>query len=308
MVLTANFLLPRLIPGDPIDALLDPENPDFVSDEEVRAELEAYYGLDDPMLVQYGRYLSGLVQGDFGQSIKFRRPVSEMLISHLPWTLLLMIPSLLLATATSLALGTIAAWRRGKPLDKALTAIVVAIWTMPVFFTGLLLKLGFAVHWQIFPLDGATTRFATFSSWFDQARDIGFHLVLPATTMTLSLIGGQFLLMRNSVVGSLGSEHITVARAKGLSERRIRWQHGARPAMLPSLTLFATQIGFALTGTLLIEELFAYPGMGRLLFDAVETRDYPVIQGAFVVVSLAMLIANMMADLLYVRIDPRVSQ
>lgn len=306
VVLTLNFLIPRVMPGDPLLALIDPGSPTFVYDEEARQKIAAYYGLDRPLWRQYVSYLGNLAQGELGTSIFLKEPVRRLIASHLPWTLLLTVPSLLLASAASLLLGTHAGWVRGSWLDRGLLVTFLFLWNMPVFFLGLLLLLLFGVHWELLPIAGAVTRFRNYGSVWEQAGDILRHLILPLSAMTLTMIGGRFLLMRNTMVGVLGQEFMVVARAKGLPERLIKYRHGMRNAILPFFTLFSTQLGLAVTGSIFIETLFAYPGMGRLMFEAVGARDYPVLEGTFLVISLAVLTANLAADLLYARLDPRV--
>lgn len=306
VVLTLNFLIPRLMPGDPITALLDPNSADFIYDEATRQQIAAYYGLDRPLGEQYVTYLKNLLRGNLGTSIFLKKSVAGLIKTHLPWTLLLTVPSLLFASIIALALGTHTGWVRGSWQDRSLLVVFLGLWNMPVFFLGLILLLLFGVHWQIFPISGAVTRFKDYGSWLEWAADVAYHLVLPMTALTLSLIGGRFLLMRNTMISVLGQEYMVVARAKGLPERTIKYRHGMRNAMLPFFTLFSVQMGLAVTGSIFIETLFAYPGMGRMMFDAVGTRDYPVLEGTFLVISLSVLLANLAADLLYPRLDPRV--
>lgn len=306
VVLTLNFLIPRLMPGDPLLALVDPNSANFLYDEIARQELAAYYGLDRPLIEQYFNYLTQLAQGNLGRSIVLNEPVADLIAAHLPWTLLLTIPSLLLASIIALAMGTHTGWVRGSWQDRTLLAIFLGLWNMPVFFLGLILLLLFGVQWEIFPISGALTRFKDYGSWLAWAADVAYHLVLPMTALTVSLIGGRFLLMRNTMISVLGQEYMVVARAKGLPERTIKYRHGMRNAMLPFFTLFSVQMGLAVTGSIFIETLFAYPGMGQMMFDAVGSRDYPVLEGAFLIISLSVLLANLVADLLYPRLDPRV--
>jgi peptide/nickel transport system permease protein len=306
VVLTLNFLIPRLLPGDPLLALLDPDSPNFVYAEEQREQIAAYYGLDKPLSVQYFSYLGKLAQGDMGNSIFLQVPVVELIGTHLPWTLLLMIPSLLLASLISLLLGTHAGWIRGTWLDRGMMVTFLSLWNMPSFFLGLLLLLLFGVYWEVLPIGGALTRFQDYDSLWARWLDIGEHLLLPMTALTLSMIGGRFLLMRNTMISVLGQEYLVVARAKGLPEHVIKYRHGMRNAVLPFFTLFSAQMGLAVTGSIFIETLFSYPGMGLMMFEAVGTRDYPLLEGAFLIISISVLLANLAADLLYVRLDPRV--
>ncbi len=308
VVLTINFLLPRLLPGDPLAALLDPTNSDYVFDTEVRAALEAYYGLDRPLPEQYGRYLLGMVTGDLGRSIRFNRPVGELVRTRLPWTLLLTGTALTLASFFSLLGGTEAAWRRGTWHDRALVILGVVTGNVPVYFVGMMLLILFGAELGWLPLAGGRTPFAHYATPLAALTDIGRHLVLPALTLTLALLGGKFLLVRNNVVSVLGEDFMLVLRAKGLREGRLKWSHALRNALLPFVAHLVAHASIAITGAVFIETLFNYPGMGRLIFEAVGARDYPVIQGAFLVVSTVVLTANLLADVLNQRLDPRLRE
>jgi len=307
-VLTLNFLLPRLLPGDPLAALLDPGSSAYVFNSETQASLAEYYGLDRPLAQQYAGYLVGALQGDLGQSIRLNRPVGDLLGAHLPWTLLLTLTALSAASLLGVLGGAEAAWRRGSAADKALVAVSVIASNAPVFFTGMILLIIFGARLDWLPLAGGRTAFARYDAPWDAARDYAAHLLLPATTLTLALVGSQFLLVRNSMVGVLGEDYMLVARAKGLSAGRLKRHHALRNAFVPFVHHLAAHAGFALTGALFIETLFNYPGMGRLVFESVVARDYPVIQGVFVVVSALVLSANLLADWLSYRLDPRLRE
>lgn len=307
-VLTLNFFLPRLLPGDPLAALLDPENSEYVFDAEVRAALEAYYGLDRPLLQQYAAYLKGAVTGDLGRSIRLNRPVGELIGSHLPWTLLLTGTALGLASLIGVLGGAEAAWRRGSLADRLLTAASVVASNIPVYFVGMMLLILLGAELQWLPLAGGRTPFARYDSPLAAAADIGKHLILPALTLTLALLGSKFLLVRNNMVGVLGEDFMLVARAKGLSPLRLKWGHALRNALLPFVAHLAAHAGMAITGAVFIETLFNYPGMGRLIFEAVGARDYPVLQGIFLIVATAVLSANLLADWLNARLDPRLEE
>jgi len=308
VVLTLNFFLPRLLPGDPLSALLDPESSDYVFDAEVRAALEAYYGLDRPLLAQYAVYLRGAVTGNLGRSIRLNQPVGELLAVHLPWTLLLTGTALGLASLLSLLGGAEAAWKRGSAVDRLLTAASVVAGNAPVYFVGMMLLILFGAELGWLPLAGGRTPFAHYDGPLAAAVDVGKHLVLPALTLTLALLGSKFLLVRNNVVGILGEDFMLVARAKGLGPARLKWSHALRNALLPFVAHLAAHAGLAITGAVFIETLFQYPGMGRLIFEAVGARDYPVIQGVFLVVAVVVLTANLLADWLNARLDPRLAE
>jgi len=308
VVLTLNFLLPRLLPGDPLAALLDPESSDYVFNAEVRSALEAYYGLDQPLPVQYATYLAGVVTGDLGRSIRLNRPVGELLAGHLPWTLLLTGTALGTASLLSLLVGAEAAWKHGTVTDRVLTTASIIAGNAPVYFVGMMLLILFGAQLGWLPLAGGRTPFARYDDACAAIMDVGKHLILPAVTLTLSLLGAKFLLVRNQMVGILSEDFMLVARAKGLKPARLKWNHALRNALLPFVAHLAAHAGLAITGAVFIETLFQYPGMGRLIFEAVGARDYPVIQGVFVVVALVVLTANLLADLLNSRLDPRLAE
>lgn len=308
IVLTLNFLLPRLLPGDPLAALLDSESSDYVYDVQVRAELEAYYGLDRPLAEQYVRYLTGIVTGDLGQSILLNQPVGELIRGCLPWTLLLTGTALVLASLIGLAGGGEAAWRRGSPVDRFLTTTGIAISNTPVYFLGMVLLIAFAAELDWLPLAGGRTPFATCATPLAAVKDIGQHLLLPLATLTAVLLGANYLVVRNHMVSILNEDFMLVVRSKGLSTGRLKWAHALRNALLPFVAHLAAHAGMAITGAVFIETLFDYPGMGRLIFDAVGARDYPVIQGIFLVVAFVVLTANLLADWLNARLDPRVRE
>jgi len=307
VVLTLNFFLPRLLPGDPLAALLDPASSGYVFDDEVRAALEAYYGLDRPLPAQYAAYLKGALTGDLGRSIRLNQPVVGLLVAHLPWTLLLTGTALSLASLLGLLGGAEAAWRRGSTADHLLTAASVVAGNAPVYFVGTMLLIVFGAQLGWLPLAGGRTPFAHYDGPWAALADVGRHLILPALTLTLSLLGVQFLLVRNNVVGILGEDFMLVARAKGLRPARLKWGHAVRNALLPFVAHLAAHAGLAITGAVFIETLFQYPGMGRLIFESVGARDYPVIQGVFLVVALVVLTANLLADALNSHLDPRLA-
>jgi peptide/nickel transport system permease protein len=305
-VVVVVFALPRAMPGDPLAAALEPGNPNL-ADPAVRAALESYYGLDRSLLDQFGHFLANLVRGDLGVSIAQRVPVTSLIRSHLPWTLLLVGTALVISAGLSYSAGVGAGWRRGSARDKVLVVAGTTARAVPSYALASVLVVTFAVVWPLFPLGGATTPFANYSSPLDRLADIASHLALPLSALTASLFGRQLLLVRNTVVGTLGEDYMVLARAKGLPERLLRFRHAGRNALLPFLTLVGLQAGIAVGGAIFIESVFAYPGMGTLVLRAIEARDYPVLEGTFLVLALVVLTANVIVDLLYARLDPRAS-
>lgn len=305
-ILTFNFAIPRLLPGDPLAYLNDPESAFFLPDEGLRARLRAYYGLDRPLPEQYLHYLRNILTGNFGWSVRFKVPVADLIAARLPWTLLLAGPSLILATVLTVAAGAEAAWRRGTWVDHLLVVGFTLVRTMPAFLLGVLAVLVFAVQLRLFPLAGAMTPFRSWASPFEQGLDILHHWVLPAGVLTVESVGGRFLLMRNSMLTVLAEPYIQAARAKGLSGFRVRYGHAVPNAILPLFTTFSAQLGMTVAGAVFVETIFAYPGMGRLLFEAVAARDYPVLEAGFFILSVGVLLGNLLADLAYSRLDPGV--
>lgn len=308
LLVLLNFFLPRALPGQPLAALSDPRSATYVGDDQRRAALEAYYGLDRPLPHQFGSYLGGLLRGDLGTSIRSNVPVSTLLAERLPWTLLLGAAALLLATATGLLAGIHSGWRRGRAADRGLFSLFISLQNVPVFFVGSVGAYVFAVQLGWFPLSGARTPFSESWGLVNQALDIAHHLVLPATLLATQFAAFQFLVMRASMVGELGSDYLESGRARGLRERRLKYRYAARNAVLPTVSVLGVQLGFVVTAAIFVETVFAYPGLGRFMIDSVGARDYPAIQGVFLLLAVIVLTGNLVADLLYRRLDPRISR
>lgn len=307
VLVTLNFFLPRAMPGDPIDGLLAQGSSGFTFGEQSRVRLQQYYGLDRPLGAQYVHYLARLAHGDLGHSIVTNQPVRHEIGRRLPWTLLLIGSSLVLSTVIGLAAGVHSGWRRERPTSQAVMTGLLAIREFPPFLLAslLLFLLAVKVHW--FPLFGGETPFSSGYGLVERVLDIGAHLVLPLVVLTAGLTAGTYLTMRAGMVGELGSDHLLLGRAKGLRQRRLKYRYAARNALLPVVSLTAVEVGFAVTVNVLVERVFSFPGLGGLLFDSIGARDYPSIQGAFLVVSVGIVTVNALADALYRRLDPRVT-
>ncbi len=303
-LITLNFFLPRAMPGKPLDALASQSTTGFTFGEQSRAALTEYYGLDGSLASQYGRYLSRLSRGDLGRSISTLAPVRSEIGRRLPWTLLLLCGSLLLSSTIGLVAGVHSGWRRDRPMDRALLTGLLAIREFPTFLLGSMLLFLFAVKLGWLPLFGAEEPFSSFGLP-GRILDIGRHLLLPLLVLTLGLTVGTYLMMRAGMVNELGSDHLMLGRAKGLSERRLKYRYAGRNALLPVVSLTALQLGFVVTGDVLIERVFAYPGLGGLLVGSLGSRDYPVIQGAFLMVSASVVTVNALTEGIYRRLDPR---
>jgi peptide/nickel transport system permease protein len=306
-LLTLNFLLPRALPGDPIAGLSNPHSITYVSEDSTRARVQRYYGLDQSLVTQYGHYLAGLARGDLGTSIHYRASVTSIVGARLPWTLLLVGAALALATALGMLAGVQSGWRRGRPVDRGLLGLFLAIDNFPVFFVASAAAYVLSVKLGWFPLSGAQTPFSGSYGPLHQVADVIAHLVLPAGVLALQFATYQFLVMRASMVGELGSDYLLLGRVKGLDERVLKYRYAARNALLPSITVVGLQMGFAITAAIFVESVFAYPGVGGLMFSAVADRDYPLMQGCFLVLTLLVVSANFLADLAYRRLDPRTS-
>lgn len=303
VAISLNFLLPRLMPGNPL-ALLAGEDIQLLSAEQ-RQQLQREYGLDQSLPEQYVRYLGNLTHGDLGYSIQKRRPVTAIILERLPWTLLLTGASLVLSTLIGGLLGAVAAWRRGRRSDVGLLSTFLFLESLPSFWLGMVLIALFSVQLHWLPSFGAVTPWVRLEG-LDRLVDVLKHLVLPLATLTVVQVGRTFLIMRYAMLGVLGEEYIRAARAKGLAERALLFRHALRNALLPVFTVFMLSLGFAVAGATVVETVFSYPGVGRLMYEAVLGRDYPVLQAGFLVVTLSVLVANLLTDLAYPLLDPRV--
>jgi len=304
LLVSLNFFLPRALPGDPIDALQDPVATTYVHDDATRAALSRYYGLDRPLLAQYRHYLAGLARGDMGLSIRYRAPVRDVVAARLPWTLLLTGTAIVLALTVGLVAGVNSGWRRGGATDRSMLGLFIGLNNLPVFFLASVALFGFSVKLGWLPVAGARTPFSS-SGGIRLVADVARHLVLPASVLGLGLAAGYYLLMRASMVTELGSDYLLLGRIKGLRERTLKYRYAARNAILPVVAAVALEVGFAVTGAIFVERVFAYPGMGRLLFDSIAARDYPTLQGCFLVLTVAVVTANFCADVVCRRLDPR---
>lgn len=298
-----NFFLPRAMPGSPLQFLAGEDVAMLPAAE--RQALLARTGLDQPLPHQYVKYVASLAQGDLGYSYQANKPVLTMLIERLPWTILLTGTALLLSTLFGVIVGALAGWRRNHFLDHAAVSVSIFLDSVPTFWLGMMLVALFAVQWPLFPVFGALTPWSNLTGWAYVA-DVAKHLVLPTVTLTLASLSGTFLVMRYSLLAELGEDYIRTARAKGVAERRVLYKHALRNASMPVFTVFMLNLGTLVGGAVVIETVFAYPGLGRMLFEAASNRDYPLLQGAFLLITLSILVSNVLADLVYPLLDPRV--
>lgn len=307
-LIVVNFFLPRALPGDPIDALIDPGTASYVQDEDLRSELNEYYGLDRGLGEQFATYLRDLAGGDLGTSIRYNRPVSDLIRERLPWTALLVLSATVGAALFGLAAGVHSGWRSGRPVDRGLLGFFLAIRNLPVFFLASIALFVFGVKLGWIPLAGARTPFSEFDSRLAAVADVAHHLVVPAAVLATRFVADDYLFMRAGMVGQLDARYLLVGRAKGLRDRRLKYRHAARNALLPVVTVVAIQPSQMLTAGIFVETVFAYPGLGRLVFDSVTFRDYPTLQGCFLVLSLTVVTASFLTDIAYRRLDPRIAR
>lgn len=305
VALSVNFLLPRVMPGSPLPYLVG-EDVGSLGPERL-AEVRTRYGLDESLGRQYLGYLADLARGDWGVSYQLGTPVAEALLERLPWTLLLVGTSLLAATLFGVLAGALAAWRRGGRLDAATLTSAIVVDALPTFWLGMLLVAVFAVQLGWFPTFGATTP-AGPTGGLAYLGDVARHLALPALTLTATTLSGTFLVMRYAMLDVLGEEYVRTARAKGVPERSVLFGHAVRNALLPVSTMVFLHLGVLVGGATVVETVFAYPGVGTLLYQAVLARDYPMLQGAFFLLTVSVVAANVAADAVYPLLDPRVGR
>ena len=300
-VLVFNFFLFRVM-GDPTTQLA--RLPRATPQEIVK--LREAYGLDKPLLGQFADYVGDTLRLDLGVSQRTRTPVADEIREALPWTLLLVGTGTLFATLIGAWLGVVAATRRNTRTDDGLLGFSLFTYAAPEYWVGIILILLFAVALPIFPAGLQMTPGKEFTSWTAQALDVAQHLVLPGIAMTLALLGQYFVIMRSSMVDVLTEDFITVKRAVGLPWERVVRRHAVPNALLPLVTLSAIQFGAVVGGAITIETIFSWPGLGELGFQAINDKDFPVLQGTFLVFSVAVILANLLADCLYFALDPRV--
>jgi peptide/nickel transport system permease protein len=304
-VLVLGFFLFRVLPGDPARTL---GRGRFKTQEQLE-EFRAQYGLDQPLPQQFLTYLKNTFSGDLGESLRYRVPVSDLILDRLWPTLLLVGTATLLATLLGVYLGVISAWNRGKATDKVTTGATLTLYSMPEWWLGLLLIAAFAVGMGplpgIFPTGGLHSVDAE-PGTLGYVGDTALHLVLPVLTLVLVYLADFSLIMRSSLLDEIGEDYLVTARAKGLRDVEVRRRHATRNALLPTTTLIALSIGFVVSGAITVETVFSIPGLGLLATEALTIPDYWVLQGTFLVTSAGVIIANLLASLVYGLLDPRV--
>ena len=303
--LTLNFFIPRLMPGDPA-AIIFARFRGKLNPEAMDALRETFGLTNEPLMGQYWSYLKSMMQGDLGISIAyFPEPVTSIISTGLLWTIFLAGTSLVISFFLGTLLGTVISWNRGKKLDSVLPPVLAFVGAFPYFWLAMVVLyiFGFKLGW--FPLGHAYGQEVTPGFNFSFLASAVYHAILPASTMILVGLGGWMLSMRNTMITTLGTDYITFAYSKGLPSRRIMLRYAARNAILPNFTGFGMALGFVLSGALLTEIIFSYPGQGYLLLQAVQAQDFPLMQGLFMTITFAVLAANWMVDIAILFFDPR---
>lgn len=306
LAITLNFFLPRLMPGDPI-ALIAGISVVQLGEERIAA-LRHEMGLDKPLIEQYAIYLSRLAQGDLGQSYRYSggRTVAEILVERFGWTLMLVLSSLTIATIGGTLLGAWSAWHHGSKRDVGLLGIFFVLRSIPAFWMAMILIPIVAIQWKLLPV-GDSYSFPRLSG-IAGVVDVVRHAILPVVVLTLAYIPTVFAVTRSAMLGEIGIDYVRTARAKGLSEKVVLYRHALANALLPVITVVALDVGQLLGGVLLIETVFNYRGIGSMMFEAVKSRDYPLLQGGFLLFTVGVLTINLLTDWLYSRLDPRVRE
>ncbi|WP_432536175.1 ABC transporter permease [Kineococcus arenarius] len=306
--LTLNFLIPRWMPGNPVDILLAKLGQRGPVTPEARASIEALLGTgsERSLWSQYGEYLGNLARGDLGVSVSyFPASVGQIISQTLPWTIGLIGLSTFISFLLGVGLGTLAGWKRGSWIDN-LVPVTTMFQSVPYFWLALILLFVLGSGLSLFPLNGGYDVYTTSPGWnLPFLQSVAYYGALPALTIVLSSIGGWMLGMRNMMVSTLSEDYMVTAEAKGLRAGRIMRRYAARNAVLPSISGFAISLGFVVAGSIVTEAVFSYPGIGSALLQAVNSNDYALMQGIFLVITISVLGANLLVDLLYTVIDPR---
>ncbi|MEU6978855.1 ABC transporter permease [Streptomyces sp. NPDC046371] len=305
-VLVTSFFLFRIIPGDPVKAMTH----GLPTSAEQLATLRHQFGLDQPVWQQFTDYCAKALSGDLGTSFQFRTPVGELIAQKLPATLLLTGTAVVLYSALGLWLGTRSAWRHGSLGDRLNTGVALTLWSVPSFWLGLLLIIVFSVGMGpipgLFPTGGMES--GTGETGFAYALDVAHHMVLPVLTLVAVGYAQTLLVMRSSLLDEMGGDYLTTARAKGLRDDVVRRRHAVPNALLPTVTMVFINLGHVVAGSILVETVFSWPGLGGLFYQGLSVPDLPLVQGLFVVFAGAMIVMNLIADLLYPLLDPRVGR
>lgn len=300
LLIVINFFLIHLAPGDPVLYLAGQSG-----DEQYYELIRAKFGLDKPLLTQLWIYLSSIFRGDLGFSLSYQQPVSIVIFSRVPATLLLVLSAVLLAAVGGILLGVEAARRENSFYDRAFNTFALLGHSFPSFSIGHLLLLFFALYLGLFPAQGFVSANQDLTG-VEYFLDLLAHLALPVLTLAIVQLAQIMRLTRAAMLNTLSENYITTARAKGVSERRVLYVHALRNALLPVVTIIGSDLGMLLSGAVLTETVFAYPGLGRLLLEVLAARDYPVLMGLFLLISICVVVVNFLTDMIYPLVDPRI--
>jgi ABC-type dipeptide/oligopeptide/nickel transport system permease component len=300
VAITINFFLFRVLPGDAVRNLARVPR----ASEQLRHSLEVEFGLDKPMWQQYVIYLKELLHGNMGISFTNQQPVWDNLRDDRANTIPMVTLGTLIAIVIGVVTGVLSAWRRGTRLDKVSTNLAIAFYSFPTQWLALVLLIYFAA-WL--PSHGRTNDFLLDPTPWEHVKDVLVHMLLPSITLALTLYGEYTLIVRSAMLETLGEDYVLTARAKGLPHRIVVMRHALRNALLPTTTLIALSLGYIVAGAILIETVYSWPGIGNAVYQAVAERDYPMLQGAFLVLTISVVFFNLLADLLYFRLDPRIT-
>jgi peptide/nickel transport system permease protein len=301
-VLVTNFVLFHLMPGDPVTHIARGQHLDAAA----VARLRAFYGLDRSMVDQFLTYVGHLARGDLGYSYTYQTSVGPIVFKALGNTVILVTVSTALVIGLGILVGVFAASRRGSRADGSLVIGSLVFWSLPTFWVGMLLIFGFAVTLNWLPIAGMYTADAIYPTIFTQLSDLARHLVLPTIAMVLVDVAQFVLITRSSLLATLSEDFMTTARAKGLHPRRVLWRHGVRNALLPVVTATTLYASATVGGTIQVETVFSWPGMGQLIYLSVVRRDYPVMEACFLIFAVVVVLANFASDVVYRLLDPRV--
>ena len=315
IVIVFNFFLFRILPGDPVKLLF--RNPRLT--KQAQETIRIQFGLDKPVWIntgnlqsgnigglfdsQFGAYISNLFQGNLGVSFAQRASVNQILSERIWRTVLLLFSGEAIAIVGGMFVGIIAAWRRGTWIDSTVLIVGLTTWALPTFFLGIILLV--IAHGAL-PTSGMVEPGASQEGSLNYWIDVGRHLILPTLTLAVGSASAYMLIMRSSVIEVLAEDYILTAKAKGLSTAQILRSHVLKNAMLPMVTIIALNLGYVVGGAIQVETVFSWPGIGRLIFDSVAKQDYPVLQGAFLLLAVSVILANLITDLLYSILDPRI--
>jgi len=303
VAITINFLLFRALPGNAVADLARAPH----ASPQLREALTHEFGLDQPMWKQYVIYLHQLVfHANLGISFADSQPVMGELADKLKNTIPMVFVGTFIAIVIGIVTGFLSAWRRSGVVDQISTNTAIVFYALPTQFIGMMLIFLFATVLPTAGMRNEVNNFFSHGSTWSSIKDISAHMVLPAVTLALTLFGEYTLVVRSSMLETLGEDYVLTARAKGLPQRRIVVSHALRNAMLPIATLVALSLGFIVAGAILVEIIFSWPGIGQAIYEAVSTRDYPMLQGAFLILTVSVVLFNFIADLIYFKLDPRI--